>query len=172
MSKELGLIDDIIKKISTPGDFAAGSLGFAGGLAADIFLFHLGIPPGYMTALGASSVLGLKKGYQAANSSIQDGRKIKKTREDIAKRVKAFEQILKEENENSLRSNLKKFSRLWEQDVMDDEKFLEVYEKLFNDFTKRYIETNISKNNKEESMRTRKYNNERKTSKGYKDTHV
>ena len=62
-------LDDVMKQVATPLDWAAVTLGYAAGFIVDAYSIAGGIPtvdPLTAGALGASAALGLKKALQSA----------------------------------------------------------------------------------------------------------
>src|SRR5260370_37453234 len=88
------LVKGILSNITSPGDFGTVFLGGALGLAADIFLLHFGVPPGYMTVLGITTLFGLKKSGDGAANALRNR---KRAQQYLIRQAAGFEKILLEE---------------------------------------------------------------------------
>jgi hypothetical protein len=135
-------IKGILSNITSPGDFGTALLGGALGLAADIFLLHFGVPPGYMTVLGVTTLFGLKKsGDGAANALLNR----KRAQQYLIRQAAGFEKVLSEEadppneivreNCNQLIHRLATYRTLWKAGAMSDEDF----GKELNGMVKEYL---------------------------------
>jgi hypothetical protein len=106
------MLDNLRPKISTRGDVAAASLGFAIGFAVDVFLFPLGVPPGTTAGACATGALGLKNAAQAAMTERRDARKRaedEKTAEEEAERRKEEERTRPQQEAGQLQERVRKF---------------------------------------------------------------
>ncbi len=138
----LELIKGMLSNITSPGDFGSAFLGGALGLAADIFLLHFGVPPGYMTVLGMTTLFGLKKSGDGAANALRNR---KRAQQYLIRQAAGFEKVLLEEAQSPkeiVRENCKQlihrldpYRTLWNAGALSDEDF----GKELNDMVKEYL---------------------------------
>lgn len=147
MDSQVNPVEELINKVSSPGDVATTLLGCAIGLAVDIFLLHTSVPVGYMTFLGLSVALGLKKFVDAW---------LGLPNKVLKKQEKSFAAILKDTGEHldkygfspgakSSYSNIhdlfREYSELWKIGFLNDE----IFRKELGNMIENFIELRYKK---------------------------
>src|SRR5215469_2718873 len=116
MDNQVNLVEELINKISSPGDVAAALLGGSIGLVVDILLLHLSIPAGYMTFLGLSVTLGVKKFFNVWQEPY-------KTHNDLSGQTDYLLDRLRGAGDKKDEAYLLRQRDLWESGILDNEEF-------------------------------------------------
>src|SRR5215217_6264053 len=126
-------IKEVLKK-GTKGDIAAVTLGFSAGFLADLFLLPVGVPPGTIGGITATTVYGIKKSAEATMDTWRKRKEAKNQRyiaereshileEKLETKAKSLLEILDQESMPELSRRLKSELQLWQKEIIDNTEF-------------------------------------------------
>lgn len=113
--------EGFLQKLTSRGDIAAASLGFAAGFMIDAFLFPAGIPPGTTAGVFSVGAVGLKNSVQAALEARRTVGEQRQKREELRKRAGLLVEALAQESTTAYRPSLKRCLALWEKGILTDQ---------------------------------------------------
>jgi len=123
-------LKELLSSLSSPGDLAAASLGYASGFVIDVFFFPEGLGPGTVAGVTAIGTLGAKKSVEALTPKLTSSIRNKLKRSRLEKTLSSY---LQGESLTELEQRLISNRNLWKQGLLEEEEFVAELEKIRQD---------------------------------------